>query len=199
MKKFCCLIMGFLATIYSIEIENCPDPCRCSSSNLCQEIWVSCYYKGLTTIPNKYPANTCELYLTGNDISRIEKESFSNLTKLQRLGLTDNKISSIDNRAFIGLTKLEYISLADNDLAFIDQKTFYGLRNLRFLFVDLNPFHCDCLLEGFVQYIKEFQLNSTNSIDTPKCATPIKQTGMGLKDISPTDLSCEKSTSHTRL
>ncbi|XP_062603268.1 leucine-rich repeat-containing protein 17-like [Saccostrea cucullata] len=105
--------------------------------------------------------------LSGTGISRIEKESFSNLTYLQRL------------------------SLVNNDLAFIDQKTFSGLRNLRFLEVRQNPFHCDCLLEGFVQFIQKFQLN--NSMDTPKCATPIKRKGMRLKDISPTVLSCEKS------
>ncbi|XP_062603269.1 leucine-rich glioma-inactivated protein 1-like [Saccostrea cucullata] len=130
-------------------------------------------------------------------VSRTSSFSFALWVPSQGLAcdagcyLMGNKISLIDNRAFMGFTKLEYITLAENNLAFIDQKTFSGLPNLRSLDVRLNPFHCDCLLEGFVQFIKEFQLN--NSIDTPNCATPIKQKGMRLKDISPTDLSCEKS------
>ena len=72
------------------------------------------YYKvnlGLTAIPTDIPADALEVYITSNDITKIEANVFSELSQCRRLYLRFNDIIDLEPAAFNGLTSLLVLDL----------------------------------------------------------------------------------------
>ena len=80
---------------------------------------------------NATPAR--RLFLSNNQISRIESGDFSGLTNLKELWLTDNQVSSIESGGFSGLTNLQGLYLLRNQISSIEAGDFSGLTNLLWL------------------------------------------------------------------
>jgi Leucine-rich repeat (LRR) protein len=68
----------------------------------------------LSSVPRGLPPSLQKLYLNGNQITALQKNIFSNLSKLQLLYLGNNKISKLENDAFLGLRSLTKIHLVKN-------------------------------------------------------------------------------------
>jgi len=68
----------------------------------------------LSSVPRGLPPSLQKLYLNGNQITALQKNVFSNLSKLQLLYLGNNKISKLEKDAFLGLTSLTKIHLVKN-------------------------------------------------------------------------------------
>lgn len=71
-----------------------------------------------------------ELWLYDNKLSRVEDDTFGNLTQLFLLVLSRNQISGVSTGAFRGLDKIGEISLHTNLLTSLQAGTFRGLPNL---------------------------------------------------------------------
>ncbi|KAG8439554.1 hypothetical protein GDO86_005666 [Hymenochirus boettgeri] len=74
---------------------------------------VYCDDHNLDAIP-PLPKETTHVYLRFNRISKISKNDFSHLSKLQKIDLTSNLISEIDEDAFRTLPRLSELILRDN-------------------------------------------------------------------------------------
>lgn len=82
--------------------------------------------------------NLQDLFLYGNEFTRIEADSFDNLENLILLELSQNPIDAIDNGAFRRLTNLEYLSLTLCRIRQLESNSFEGLANLNTLHLGFN-------------------------------------------------------------
>lgn len=76
---FCAL----LASVYA----SCPPRCECSEA----AHTVKCVSKDLQSIPTGIPGYTRNLFITGNQISRLGPESFKGLENVTNLSLSNNR------------------------------------------------------------------------------------------------------------
>ena len=87
----------------------------------------------MTQVPNNVSTTVKQVTLHDNLISKIERDSLTNLTQLERLWLYRNVISNVEPGAFRDLTKLKDLSLRLNRLTTIRVGTFEGLVKLEWL------------------------------------------------------------------
>lgn len=71
------------------------------------------------------------LSLSGNNISRIDSNSISNLERLEYLSAHNNNILEIDEEAFMGLPSLWYAGFINNHVSAIAPRTFHSLISAR--------------------------------------------------------------------
>lgn len=74
---------------------------------------------GLTSIPEDlaHAALLEKLYIGRNKITKLEKKTFENLTKLKLVNARSNRIAKVDEGVFTNNNALEEINLFDNDLS----------------------------------------------------------------------------------
>ncbi|KAM9313392.1 epiphycan [Gastrophryne carolinensis] len=126
---------------------------------VCLRTTVYCDDHNLDAVP-PLPRDTTHVYLRFNKISKINKNDFSYLSKLQKIDLTSNIISEIDEDAFRSLPQLNELILPENrirqlpelphSLSFLDasknrlgrkgikQEAFKDLKELRILYLSEN-------------------------------------------------------------
>ncbi|MEQ2229510.1 hypothetical protein ILYODFUR_019605 [Ilyodon furcidens] len=71
-----------------------------------------------------------QLWLYDNKLSRVDDDTFRNLTQLRLLVLSRNQISYVSDDAFRGLTRLGEVSLHTNRLTTLQARTFEQLPSL---------------------------------------------------------------------
>ncbi|XP_053572886.1 epiphycan [Bombina bombina] len=76
---------------------------------------VYCDDHNLDAVP-PLPRETTHVYLRFNKISKINKNDFANLNKLQKIDLTSNYISEIDEDAFRNLPQLNELIIRENKI-----------------------------------------------------------------------------------
>ncbi|XP_023121362.1 trophoblast glycoprotein a [Amphiprion ocellaris] len=109
---FCAL----LGSVYA----SCPPRCECSEA----AHTVKCVSKDLRSVPPGIPGYTRNLFITGNQISRIGPESFRGLENVTNLSLSNNRISEVESHTFAGLRSLRSLDLSNNQLAVIHPEAF---------------------------------------------------------------------------
>ncbi|CAD5122870.1 DgyrCDS11271 [Dimorphilus gyrociliatus] len=75
--------------------------------------------------------NLKELYLKGNEISRIESNSLTNLRRLEILDLTENRITNVAAGSFDALVNLQRLVLVDTTFSTNQLTEISKLKNLR--------------------------------------------------------------------
>lgn len=75
---------------------------------------------------------------SGNEISVIEKYTFSGLVELAELDLSEGEISYIEESAFTGLGALLLLNLAGNKLNYLNSAIFDELSQLQYISLELN-------------------------------------------------------------
>lgn len=90
-----------------------------------------------------------ELWLYDNKISRVEDDTFKNLTQLRLLVLSRNEINHVSVNAFRGLEQLGEVSLHTNLLRTLQDGTFQGLPKL--VNISLEHNFIKSLPNGFLQ------------------------------------------------
>uniref|UniRef100_A0AAY5KGK6 LRRCT domain-containing protein n=1 Tax=Esox lucius TaxID=8010 RepID=A0AAY5KGK6_ESOLU len=95
---------------------------------------VKCVSKDLRSVPSGIPGYTRNLFITGNQISRIGPESFKGLDNITTLSLSNNRITEVESQTFSGLRSLRTLDLSSNQLSVIHPEAFtvpgYTLREL---------------------------------------------------------------------
>ena len=91
---------------------------------------------GLAQIPQVN--NLRNLNLSGNQITKIQPDTFQGLGNLQILNLGYNQITQIQPNAFLGLGNLRWLYLSNNQITQIHPNAFQGLNNLQWLHLNYN-------------------------------------------------------------
>ena len=94
--------------------------------------------KNLTKVPKDLPINVKKLILFDNNIKKIQKNSFNELSSLEELDLTNNEIEKIEDNSFLKLKNLQKLHLEDNKLKSLNKNIFNGLINLEILGLENN-------------------------------------------------------------
>ncbi|KAM4810105.1 leucine-rich repeat-containing protein 70 [Rhinophrynus dorsalis] len=115
------------------QILCCPTVCQ-----FCTERQAECRGLGLTSIPKNFPKTTTLIYLSGNNITQVSPNDFTELQKLAVLYLDNSSVFYIYPRAFASLKKLYYLYLNDNSVKHLNPGTFDGLSSLKYLHLQHN-------------------------------------------------------------
>nr|XP_022908749.1 protein slit [Onthophagus taurus] len=158
--------------------QGCLGENYCPPSCVCTGTIVRCSKAKLKEIPRGIPPETSELYLDGNEITKIQADKISHLKSLTRLDLSNNQIGILSNFTFSNLSKLSTLIIGYNKLQCIQRNALYGLKSLRIIslhgnqismipegtFANLtsithiafgsNPLFCDCNLRWLSDWVK---------------------------------------------
>ncbi|XP_062265177.1 trophoblast glycoprotein a [Platichthys flesus] len=121
----CVFFLSFLFFFSSAALlcsvhASCPPRCECSEA----AHTVKCVSKDLRSVPEGIPGYTRNLFVTGNQITRIGPESFRGLENVTNLSLSNNRISEVESNTFAGLRSLRSLDLSNNQLAIIHPEAF---------------------------------------------------------------------------
>jgi len=124
----------FLAVISWSDGFAAKTPCQLCScvDSLAGEV-VTCTDRNLSTVPRGFPATSYVLRLGRNNLTRISRGDFWNLSRLTYLSLTENKIRYVESGSFENLTNLETLYLRYNEITYLEPGIFNNLTNLVFL------------------------------------------------------------------
>ena len=120
------------------------------------------------------------LYLHSCGILSVSRTMFANTTGLTDLYLYDNKLTTIPGGAFDSLNNLAKLSLSDNQILAVHEETFSPATRSRLhhLYLDGNPFVCDCDLRWFQGWFTSSPSLFRNTFGNYSCAnipdTPLK-------------------------
>lgn len=71
------------------------------------------------------------LTINGNNVSRLDSNSISNLERLEFFSAHNNQLLEIDEEAFMGLPSLTYAGFINNHISAIAPRTLHSLTNVR--------------------------------------------------------------------
>nr|AAT70312.1 variable lymphocyte receptor [Petromyzon marinus] len=158
--KWIATLVAFGALVQSAVA--CPSQCSCSGTQ------VNCHERSLASVPAEIPTNRQILFLSSNQIKKLEPGVFDSLVKLKelyldhnqlqaippalfyslteltRLELEDNQLKSLPPGIFDRLGKLMYLHLHENQLKSIPRGAFDNLKSLTHIYLYNNPWDCQC-------------------------------------------------------
>ncbi|XP_019617885.1 PREDICTED: insulin-like growth factor-binding protein complex acid labile subunit [Branchiostoma belcheri] len=114
----------------------CPERCYCRTSTFVAEVF--CTGRGLTAVPDRYPADTALARLDVNSIQYVPSFAFGNAPNLLILNLSTNAIREVNGSAFLGLRRLAVLYLDGNDLSHVPADLLKPLASLRVLWLSDN-------------------------------------------------------------
>jgi Leucine-rich repeat (LRR) protein len=128
---------------------------------------------GLHTVHLHSLHNIKELFLSNNNIQRLTNETFVNTSRLSVIFLQHNAIQSIDYNTFHSLHHLSTLDLSYNQLKAIDAQLLKHNTLLQSLYLDNNPFHCDCRLLSLYDWLSlHSRLLELNDKEDMVCSQP---------------------------
>ncbi|KAI1888095.1 hypothetical protein AGOR_G00181520 [Albula goreensis] len=169
-----------------------PDGPSCPFGCQCHLRVVQCSDLGLTSVPDKIPADTTLLDLQNNKISEIKESDFKTLKGLHALILVNNAITTIHPKAFLPLNKLERLYLSknqlkdmpanmprslqelrihENDISKIKKSSFEGLSNVIVMELGSNPLKSSGIDNGAFADLKRvsyIRIADTGLTEIPK-------------------------------
>ena len=137
------------------------------------------------------------LNFSSNIFGDFYKWSFRRSHQLTHLNLSNVYISMITPDMFYDIKNLRVLDLSQNQIYILTMSAFQGLFSLERLYLNGNPFHCDCQLNGFFSWLRNAShllidsgINNSTSTRSPTCVTPEKMKGSSLLDIMTQNLTC---------
>uniref|UniRef100_A0A3Q1JSJ8 TIR domain-containing protein n=1 Tax=Anabas testudineus TaxID=64144 RepID=A0A3Q1JSJ8_ANATE len=126
------------------------------SVNPTADVFLNCANRKLCTVPDDIPRDVSSIKLDNNIIEKINRDDFSNLSKLKSLYLQINWISHVDDGSFIDLGALTVLEMSGNYLTNLTANLFQGLSSLTVLSLRWNE----------VQFIHTLAFQSLTSLQT---------------------------------
>lgn len=97
------------------------------------------------------------LYLEQTKIEVLTETTLKGLKNIKKLYLRNNELlKEIEPYVFTNLKTLETLDISGNELTYLP-KTFAELDNLKELFIDENPWACDCRMAWFANWAEKRQ------------------------------------------
>uniref|UniRef100_A0A3Q2DVC2 TIR domain-containing protein n=1 Tax=Cyprinodon variegatus TaxID=28743 RepID=A0A3Q2DVC2_CYPVA len=124
--------------------------------NLSNDLSLDCANKKLVTIPDEIPKDAVLVKLNSNQLKRINKGDFLDMSKLKILDVGENNISDVDEGSFKDLVILATLRIASNTLTNLPKNIFQGLSNL----ISLDLSH------NRIQFIHELAFQDLTSLKT---------------------------------
>ncbi|XP_038643470.1 LOW QUALITY PROTEIN: leucine-rich repeat transmembrane protein FLRT1-like [Scyliorhinus canicula] len=164
-------------------VSTCPNTCRCDNG------FVYCNDRGLTSIPAKIPEDSTTLFLQNNEINNVGipnqlkyllnikviylyenalDEFPVNLPRsLRELHLQDNNVRAITRDALSRIPLLEKLHLDDNSVSTvsIEEDAFADSKHLRLLFLSRN--HLSSIPTGLPKTLEELRLDDNRIATIP--------------------------------
>nr|7LA8_A Chain A, O6 variable lymphocyte receptor [Petromyzon marinus]7LA8_B Chain B, O6 variable lymphocyte receptor [Petromyzon marinus] len=159
---------------------SCPSQCSCSGTD------VNCDGARFASVPAAIPITTQRLWLSNNQLTKLDPGVFDSLTQLTTLYLSNNQLTALPAGVFDKLTQLKELGLDQNQLKSIPDGAFARLPSLTHVWLHTNPWDCQCTdilyLSGWVaqhsSIVGEGWLRSwTVNPDNAKCSgtnTPVR-------------------------
>ena len=137
----------------------------------------------------KHVKNVTELYLEGNQITTIPKETFSQMNQLRFLNLRSNLLTALDKETFAHNSQLRELYLSSNVLSGIEEGTFETLTQLDQL--DLSKNRMNALSNGVFKGLSRLTslALSENQLDTIASHTLTPMTNLTFLDLSENKLA----------
>lgn len=131
------------------------------------------------------------LELASNHLLYLPLDVLAQLPDLRHLDLRNNSLVSLTYVFFRNLTHLESFHLEDNALKVLHNGTLAELQSLPHVrvFLDDNPWVCDCHLADMVAWLKETEVVQDKARLT--CAFPEKMRHRVLLELNSSDLDCD--------
>lgn len=162
------------------------------------------------------------LKLGGNEISRIPSSAFRNLSRLRQLDLRCNLVSEVEEDAFADfgrtlkfiflqknsiqtiakgaldiLESVEWLYLQSNELTSLPIETFQPvISKLQVLDLHDNPFHCDCDMLWFRNWLQGQGANVANLPKETRCRTPEKHNQKPIVKLPNNSFVCSSPSDH---
>nr|UKB92862.1 variable lymphocyte receptor B [Lethenteron reissneri] len=134
--KWIATLVAFGALVQSAVA--CPAQCSCSGTT------VDCRNKRLSSVPAGIPTTTQTLYLSSNQITKLEPGVFDKLTNLKELKLYSNQLTALPEGMFDRLVNLQKLALNNNQLTTVPKGAFDSLTKLQYIWLHSNPWDCAC-------------------------------------------------------
>uniref|UniRef100_A0A3B3USG7 Toll-like receptor 13 n=1 Tax=Poecilia latipinna TaxID=48699 RepID=A0A3B3USG7_9TELE len=122
------------------------------------------------------------LTLTKTDLLIVKHKMFLPIPHLQSLDLSESEIKSLDFLMLANLSALRYLKLTDSDLSVVNETVFQYLPSLTYLDLSNNPFTCECLNAGFIQWVKSNKQTQVFNGHQYECSFPVPKRGTLLLD-----------------
>ena len=145
-------------------------------------------------MPLSVPNSTNWILLQDNHIDRIRR-SISYLNETKYLNLKGNRITLLHDSFITTLRKSEtikWLDISDNQFKMVP-KTIQNLTNIEKIWLNGNPFHCDCSMTWMIGWLNNFINSSGKQVvqdyqDT-KCATG-KMVGIPIFVLCKIEMGC---------
>ena len=181
------------------SLPQCPEACFCHHSWTLDDTIGNCtspYKHVLKELPETFPENITNLYLSGNKITTL-CTSRPYLERLQYLDLKFNSLQEICAIVLGDMHQLNNLYLSNNELTEIP-RVITTLKMLWYIDVSSNPFRCDCDTFWMTEWILKPSLPENRNdifcksgqgqgkrvmdlqLDEVGCNEPLKQALIGL-------------------
>ncbi|KAM3929857.1 trophoblast glycoprotein isoform 1-T2 [Leptodactylus fuscus] len=171
------VLVHVLGSVWSQSEQQtlCPALCECSDAART----VKCVSKNLKEVPRNLPSYVKNLFITSNQIHRLQEGSFHEvLTNLSNLGLSNNHLQELDRHTFRNLPNLKHLDLSNNKLTNISDLSFQVGGNLSspLLELDLSNslynesmifFIASALQNGLLSNLQKLDLSGNNLLYLP--------------------------------
>jgi hypothetical protein len=107
----------------------CPERCECDTGGY----KIRCYFPSINFIPLIHLTDAQELFVSVNNMTLLQKDSFVSMTELKFLDISWSEVRTIELGAFNGLTKLTRLSMTSNEISEILPGTFENMSSLEIL------------------------------------------------------------------
>ncbi|XP_029559446.1 leucine-rich repeat-containing protein 3 [Salmo trutta] len=149
-------------------VTACPKSCHCMEKN--SLVVLQCMSRNLENIPADLPRDTVVLLLASNRITKIPKQAFKDLNRLQELDLSNNAIETVDAGAFQGISDvLRVLDLSNNRISRVPKEAFAKLQAK--ISLSNNPWHCECSLQ---EVLRELRLDP-ETVNEVSCHTAVEE------------------------
>ena len=131
------------------DLSNCPKECTCYVRSAQGTVIVDCKEKHLVAMPRSVPDGQTELFLQSNDIREIP--SYGYLENVTSLYLSHNQIERLDEKTIDRLKRIQVLFIDSNKLTTLPR----NIENVSFTRISLqhNFFRCDCKTTWMKQWL----------------------------------------------